>query len=182
MLTFTFSILKRFGVRIVSKSIRETYVFTLITGKISDANLISTSMNEFSANFGKPKRMLRHIKMVANWSTDVKCLMAGKKSNTIQILTKPRSVEFSKMVFARKPTVLTIIQNKKDDIRYRLQHINYIQEIEGQFKISVFNTKEVIFNNFSVTWTEVKLPNETQVKILNTPINPFMGAHLKVSR
>jgi hypothetical protein len=86
------------------------------------------------------------------------------------------------MVFARKPIVINIIQNRKDDIRYRLQHINYIQEIEEQFKVSVFNTKVVIFNNYSVTWTEVKLPSETQVKILNTPTNQFMDAHLKVSQ
>jgi hypothetical protein len=88
--------------------------------------------------------------------------MAGKKSNTIQRLTKHRSVGLSKLVFAKKLIVLTITAIKKSDFLHKLVVlIKYFREIEARFKVSVSNTKEVICSHFSVTSTEVKLHQDT---------------------
>ena len=60
------SISKQFGVRSVTKNIRETFVFMLIIGKILGENLTFMSTNTTSVDLGKVRKILKHTKMVAN--------------------------------------------------------------------------------------------------------------------
>ena len=66
MLISICSILKQFGVRSVTKSIKETSVFMPIIGKISGVNHIYTSTNTISVGLGKVKKIPKHTKMGAN--------------------------------------------------------------------------------------------------------------------
>lgn len=72
MWTFIYSILKQFGVHLVTKNIKETFVFTRTTGKILDVNLIFTSMKTSNVISGKVGKILRLTKTAADWNIDAK--------------------------------------------------------------------------------------------------------------
>lgn len=72
MWTFIYSILKQFGVHLVTKNIKETFVYTRTTGKILDVNLTFTSMNTSNVVSGKVGKTLRLTKTAVDLSIDAK--------------------------------------------------------------------------------------------------------------
>jgi hypothetical protein len=72
MWTFIYSILKQFGVHLVTKNIKETFVYTRTTGKILDVNLTFTSMNTSNVISGKVGKTLRLTKTAVDLSIDAK--------------------------------------------------------------------------------------------------------------
>lgn len=81
MLTSTCSIIKLFGVQIVTKIIREIYVCTLIIGKISEENHIFIITKKNHVLIGIQRKILKLTRMDADLNIDVKEVTAGKNLN-----------------------------------------------------------------------------------------------------
>lgn len=111
--TFTCSILRLCGVRSVTKNIKETYVFTLTTGRTSDARPTFTNTKLNNALVGKLAKTRRPIVMVAVWSIGAECAMGGKNWSITPSITRLRSVAHFKTPSARSLTVPTTISLRR---------------------------------------------------------------------
>lgn len=63
--------------------ILEMLAFMLITGRISEENLMPLSTKESSARSGKPKILFKLMQMAVEMNTDVNFLMAGRNKSII---------------------------------------------------------------------------------------------------
>ena len=101
---------KQYGALIVMLLMLEMHASMLITGRISEENLMSLSTKESSARNGKPKILFRRMQMVVAMNTDVNFLMAGRNKSII--LTTIRCTLADRVNLALNHTVLTFTPTK----------------------------------------------------------------------
>jgi len=123
------------GVPSATRFINVMFVFTPITGKISDDLPIHTSIKAPSALVGKQRKIQKPIRMAASWNIGVATVMVGKNLNITHSVLKHLNVEFHKEVYVKKHTVLTIIMIRSEDNQFKMQvTLKYFQETEEQLQ------------------------------------------------
>ena len=88
LLIFTCSILKLCGAHTLMLSILETLAFTLITGRISEENLIFSIMKESSVHNGKQSTLFKPMLTAAKMSIAVNSPTVGRSKNIILWITR----------------------------------------------------------------------------------------------
>jgi hypothetical protein len=126
--------------------ILEMLAFMLITGRISEENLMPLSTKESSARSGKPKILFKLMQMAVEMNTDVNFLMAGRNKSII--LLTIRCMHVDKENLARNHTALTFTLTKiKECQSIHFSNFSPKTEVAHQVALTMPSTSSI--NQFS---------------------------------